>query len=510
MQGRSESSPFSMIRKISDFIEKENMIGDGDVIVAGVSGGADSVCLLYVLKEYARTCPFTLIAAHVHHGLRKNADGDEAYVRSLCKEWNIPLHVLHIDAAKEAKEAGISVEEAGRVKRYEFFRQILNEEATDADGRIAVAHHMDDLSETMLFQLFRGSGLSGARGILPVNGQIIRPLLCVERKEIEEFLTERKTEWRTDESNEENTYARNRIRHDILPVAEEINGGAVRHMADAAGHLRQIEDYIKEQAALKAVEILLEIKNPESILIRNEITGLHPVLQGELILEALIRIAGRRRDIGLAQVDAVKELFSSEAGKRRDFIYGITAERSYEGIFLFRKEDGENEVHSASEEVSFDLSGLEKNKEIVIKNLHVRLFDLAAKDETDREDALAEGSETNREGFPGGPEKIPDFGHFPRGLFIKWFDYDVIKGPLCLRTPREGDYLIISSDAHKKKLNDYFTDQKIPRKDREKILILAKDSLVLWVIGYRMGEWGKIGNHTKTVAEIEYRISDML
>ena len=153
MQGRSESSPFSMIRKISDFIEKENMIGDGDVIVAGVSGGADSVCLLYVLKEYARTCPFTLIAAHVHHGLRKNADGDEAYVRSLCKEWNIPLHVLHIDAAKEAKEAGISVEEAGRVKRYEFFRQILNEEATAADGRIAVAHHMDDLSETMLFRV---------------------------------------------------------------------------------------------------------------------------------------------------------------------------------------------------------------------------------------------------------------------------------------------------------------------------------------------------------------------
>ena len=294
-------------------------------------------------------------------------------------------------------------------------------------------------------------------------------------------------------------------------------------MADAAGHLRQIEDYIKEQAALKAGEILLEIKNQdalpqtnmqndlaESILIRNEITGLHPALQGELILEALIRIAGRRRDIGLAQVDAVKELFSSEAGKRRDFIYGITAERSYEGIFLFRKEDEENENHSASEEVSFDLSGLEKNKEHVINNLHVRLFDLAENDETDREDALAEGPESDREDFPDGPEKPSDFGHFPRGLFVKWFDYDVIKGPLCLRTPREGDYLIISSDAHKKKLNDFFTDQKIPRKDRGKILILAKDSLVLWVIGYRMGEWGKIGDQTKTVAEIEYRISDML
>ena len=168
--------------RIFEYINEYGMICDGDAVVAGVSGGADSVCLLILLAEYQKGHPFTLIAAHVHHGLRENADGDEAYVKELCERLHVPLKILHIDAKSEAERLGVSVEEAGRIKRYEFFREISK------GGKIAVAHHRDDLCETMLFQMFRGSGISGLRGIQPVSGDIIRPLLSVSREEIEASL----------------------------------------------------------------------------------------------------------------------------------------------------------------------------------------------------------------------------------------------------------------------------------------------------------------------------------
>ena len=245
--------------KVFNYISEYGMIRNGDVVVAGVSGGADSVCLLTLLVEYRKDHSFTLVAAHVHHGLRENADGDEAYVKELCERLHVPLEILHIDAKSEAERLGVSVEEAGRIRRYEFFREISK------GGKIAVAHHRDDLCETMLFQMFRGSGISGLRGILPVSGEIIRPLLSVSREEIEAYLKEAGISWRTDESNEELIYARNRIRHEILPVAEEICAGAKEHMAESSARLREIEEYIKAQAEVeKAKYFCYEVNDKET------------------------------------------------------------------------------------------------------------------------------------------------------------------------------------------------------------------------------------------------------
>ena len=203
-----------MLERVRAYAEKYQMIRPGDRIVAGISGGADSVCLLFLLRELCREKGAGLFAVHVNHGLRgAEAGEDEAYVRKLCGELKVPLRVFSFDVRGRAREEHLTLEEAGRLCRYEAFE----EEAERIGGtRIAVAHHAGDQAETVLFQLFRGSGLKGLAGIRPVRDNVIRPLLCTGREEIEAWLTERGIEWRTDSTNLTTDYTRNRIRGEIL------------------------------------------------------------------------------------------------------------------------------------------------------------------------------------------------------------------------------------------------------------------------------------------------------
>ncbi|MGN1148748.1 MAG: ATP-binding protein, partial [Lachnospiraceae bacterium] len=211
-----------MFKKVSAYIEKYHMLSAGDTVVTGVSGGADSVCLLLVLSALQKEIPFTLVAVHVNHLIRSDAGKDAAFVKDLCEKCGVPFFLVEKDVEAIAKEKGISTEEAGRQVRYEAFTQVLQQEAAAQSlrgqtetaaaqslrgqtetataqalpgrGKIAVAHNLNDRAETMLFNLFRGSGLTGLGSIRPIRyggdgPDIIRPLLCVTRAEIEDFLT---------------------------------------------------------------------------------------------------------------------------------------------------------------------------------------------------------------------------------------------------------------------------------------------------------------------------------
>ncbi|MBP5151445.1 MAG: tRNA lysidine(34) synthetase TilS, partial [Lachnospiraceae bacterium] len=168
------------IGKIEKYIEKNRMLQKGDTVVAGVSGGADSMALLTVLHELSSKYDLKLKVAHVNHGLRPEAAAEAEYVRSVCNELNIPFFLNNADVTGYAKETGKGTEEAGRELRYRFFESLAT-----GSAKIAVAHNMNDLSETMLFHLCRGSGPRGLSSIPPVRGSLIRPLLCVKRSEIE-------------------------------------------------------------------------------------------------------------------------------------------------------------------------------------------------------------------------------------------------------------------------------------------------------------------------------------
>ena len=212
-------------QRVREYMRSWEMTEPGDGILAGVSGGADSVCLLFLLDELKAELGIRLAAFHLNHGLRgAEADRDEAYVKEICGRLGVPLAVAHENVAEYAASRGISGEEAGRILRYEHMKEAAERFSCQ---KTATAHHRDDSAETVLFNMFRGSGLKGLSGIRPVRGEVIRPLLCLSRAEIAGYLEERGIPWCEDSTNGENVYTRNRIRNQLLPwVKENINARA--------------------------------------------------------------------------------------------------------------------------------------------------------------------------------------------------------------------------------------------------------------------------------------------
>ena len=226
--------------KALETIRRNAMLQSGHVLAA-VSGGADSVSLLHLLRSLRETFGFSLEAAHVHHGLRgEEADRDEAFVRALCRAWDVPLHVLHADVAAEAAKTGESLEACGRRVRYAYFDSL-------AAGEIATAHTRDDNAETMLLHLTRGSGLRGLCGIPPVRGNIIRPLLDCTRADVESYCAEHGLDYVTDSTNLCDTFARNRVRLAALPALRTINPAVSDALARCAATLTRDADYLDAQ-----------------------------------------------------------------------------------------------------------------------------------------------------------------------------------------------------------------------------------------------------------------------
>ena len=226
------------------------MISPGEAVVAGVSGGADSLCLFRVLVRMSGEMGFLLQVVHVHHGLRESAREDLEFVQELCRRENVPCRCVMADAAGMAARWGTGVEEAGRRLRYAAFEETRArlEAETGRPCRIAVAHHREDQAETVLFHLCRGTDLRGARGMLPVSGHIVRPLLRETRADIEAFLTSQGMTWREDETNEDTSYTRNFLRREILPqLKESVNPASAENLARFAGTCAETERFLEAE-----------------------------------------------------------------------------------------------------------------------------------------------------------------------------------------------------------------------------------------------------------------------
>ncbi len=208
-------------KKIREFIEKNSMLNKGDRVVLGLSGGPDSVCLFFMLLGLREEYNLDIHALHVNHCIRgEDADEDQAYVESLCKDYQVPLKVVRVDIPALVKESGRSEEEEARMARYEAFEAYADElsKESQADNvKIAIAHNADDNAETVIFHMARGTGLDGMCGIAPTRGGIIRPFLEVPKVEIMEFIQENEISYCVDETNSMVCYDSNRIRHNILP-----------------------------------------------------------------------------------------------------------------------------------------------------------------------------------------------------------------------------------------------------------------------------------------------------
>lgn len=245
-------------------IQQYNMVPNGMRILCGLSGGADSVSLLLCLKELG----YDVCACHLNHSLRgEQADADEAFCRTLCAAYDIPFAAEKCDVNIAAVQKKLSVETAARELRYDFFTRCAENFHA---GRIATAHTADDNLETMLFHLIRGTGAAGLAGIPPVRGNIIRPLIAVERQQVEAYLTSRGQDWRTDATNSDDHYTRNRIRHHVIPALREIEPQAARHAVYTAELLRRDDACLQAMAQVDGTAVSADnLKNmPEAVASR--------------------------------------------------------------------------------------------------------------------------------------------------------------------------------------------------------------------------------------------------
>ena len=509
-----------MDKKILDYMEKNHMTEPGDTVIVGLSGGADSVCLILMLKSLEERLSIRVRAVHVNHGLRVDAGEDEDYVKALCTKHRIPLRIVHADVKGYAKAHGIGSEEAGRLIRYRALQEACcpqadftvsengeAEEAYEPDGtkegrfRIAVAHHMDDRAETVLFHLFRGTGLSGLIGIRPVRENVIRPLLCVTRREIEQWLSQKKVNYCMDFTNNEDTYTRNKIRHHILPYAEqEICRRSTEHVADAADICMEAEEYISA-CTEELYDKCVICKNGSARVDVPAFQKGHSFLQKRVLLFIFEQLIPHRKDMEAVHVESVRELFYGVSGRRISLPYGMTARREYDTIVIEKAE--ENSSKDKSRTADRSLSG--RRPEIVVQRKRLEA-------DGKLEIGLPDGqrvlftlllAEENRELFEGFAENIP------QKTYTKWFDYDKIKKSMAIRGRRTGDYLRIRSGgdrpAARKLLKDYFITEKVPRQERDRIILLAEEEHVLWVMGHRISEYYKVEKDTRRILQVQLR-----
>lgn len=315
-----------MIKKqVLETIIKYDLIESGDRIVLGVSGGPDSISMLVVLNELRKKLNFEIIVAHINHGIRENAKNDEKYVKEFCDKINTKFYVLHAKALEYAKEQKLGVEEAGRKIRYEFFNEILQKENAN---KIAIAHNKNDNAETMIMNVLRGSGTKGLRGIDPKQGIYIRPLIEVDRRDVEEFAKANNLNPCIDESNFENEYTRNKIRNIILPyIKNEFNPNIINSLERLSQIAREEDDYIKKEADNQYKNILLEEINlkkevynsqKESTIILDlkKFNDLDTIIQKKILLNSIQNIFGTVNGIEKIHLDDMIKLCNNNIGNK--------------------------------------------------------------------------------------------------------------------------------------------------------------------------------------------------
>jgi len=447
------------------------------------------------------------------------------YVKDICGQLGVECLVYHKDIAKLAEEMKCSTEEAGRYYRYAKFEETARKFGAN---KIAVAHNMNDSSETVLLNLFRGTGIKGLCGIPAKRDNIVRPLLCVSRAEIEAFLAEQNISYRTDSTNLTDEYTRNKIRRNILPYATgEINAHTVENIIKAAGQLNDIEDYltIETEKAKNSVIIKKEYRNlaqdkfnndtkNDKKNIKYDIDGLeddnivsidldykewintHPTIQKRVIRDCINEVAGRLKDITETHIDLIMDLWTLEPGKQLSLPYNIYSVRTADGVKLIKGEPDKRMEHpNIGVHIIVKRCGITESP--TRYNVPGGIFEISYQSLNEVYKGLSINADnTSSDNY--NCTQIPDL------MYTKWFDCGKIKSDLQIRTRMEGDFIEIDSSGNRKKLKTYFIDEKIPKDDRDNILLVADGSHILWIVGYRMSSGAKIGATTQNVLKIQY------
>lgn len=438
------------INTISRFAEQKHLFSDGGRYIVALSGGADSVALLLTMLQLGHN--MKIEAAHCNFHLRREeSNRDEKFCVNLCKHHGIELHRAHFDTTSYASLHHISIEMAARELRYNYFFQLLH--SINADG-ICVAHHKDDSIETFLINLLRGTGINGLCGIKAKNGKILRPLLCVGRQEILDFLNEEKQSYVTDSTNLVPDVLRNKVRLRLLPLMEEIAPAARKQILSAASRLDEIRKVLTESIQQQAEYV----KKDEHI----DMKALRLQPSPQLLLHSLIAPYG----FNSSQTD---EILASQATDKSRRWTSIT----HEAVLIGNDLSIEEKIDIPSIKMSIPIDGLYNLPDG--RHLKITMIDR---------------------------ESLNEVPHEPWRVAI---DASKICFPLILRNPHEGDsFCPYGMNGKKKLVGRFLTDLKLTHRERRHTLLLTSNNdEILWVAGHRIAQNVAIVGSTRRIALIE-------
>ncbi len=464
--------------RVARTIRRHALVARGGRVLVALSGGPDSVALAHLLLELQIRGDLVIAAfAHFNHQLRgADADGDEAFCREMALSLGLPIDVGRADVRAAARGAGRSIEDMARHLRYAFLMEAADRVAADV---IAVGHSLDDQAETFLLRLVRGAGSRGLAGILPRAGRIVRPLIEIPRADLREYARARGLSWREDSTNADITIARNRVRHEVIPYLEREFNPAIRTLLAREAELaREDEDRLQREAIDLARTIVLTTTDGNIEIDADALRSLHPAISSRLAQHALTK-ASHGRFVGYEHVEQVLELARGQHGTTLDLpgqrvvrrgsaiVFGPPAPRS-----------GRGEVAGANS-FRFPLS---IPGEVTLDN----------------------------QGWAVSAHRLDDFdrpaGFGPaRGVEVA-IAADPVALPLAIRSRRPGDRFRPLGMGHRKKLQDFLVDRKIPREIRDSLpLVVDSADRIVWVVGESVSEDFRVTEPSRGVILLKAR-----
>ncbi|MCL1999337.1 MAG: tRNA lysidine(34) synthetase TilS [Turicibacter sp.] len=443
----------TVLEKIRRTATKYEMFKAKDIVLVGVSGGADSVFMLHSLLNLRDFFGITLHVCHVNHNLRgKDAENDADFVKNLCKLLNLPFHYLSVQVTR-----GESVENAARNARYNALFQVA--ERIEA-SKIALGHTMDDNAETLILRLARGTGLAGLCGIPPVRPHetisIVRPLIEVERLQIEQFLAAHNLDFRTDLSNFNKNFYRNRVRLDIMPKLQTLNPKIARQLHKNISLFNEDEEFLDSLAKTALTRILSGNRLHIPTLLAEP-----PTIQKRTLRLTFAALTGLR-DISQRHISAIIDLLSARTGKKLHLPHGISVRKEYEFLVINPEKMTKT---PPPEKFSVELP------------IHSRIF-------VPKFGRYAQNRVLNY---------LPPEKSISTDLYTKRFNYDKIRGGLRIRFRTAGDRFTLAN-VGSKRLKDEFIDRKIPAELRDEIPLFAVGNDILWILG----DLGGVAGYNRT------------
>lgn len=437
-----------MLKQFLNHIDQNNLFQATDKILLAVSGGLDSV----VMFQLFRQAGFEIGVAHCNFQLRRGAaDGDEAFVRELCFQQDIPFHPVRFDTEQFAAENGQSIQLAARELRYRFFKDILEQHAYHY---VATAHHVNDSLETVLLNLVRGTGLDGLTGISVKRDNRIRPLLFASREEIESYALSNGLIWREDASNSSDDYSRNLLRNRVIPILKQLNPSLEKVFKETQERVRGASSLAQASIGRFKMQSVKHIG--QQVLIRKEdlmASACPAVLLWEIIKEKGFNYNQCR------QVTSIDHL----SGKvYQSVTHELTVDR--DNLILSERKDNDYAVLKIDEDLELaDNGSVKLTFEILNRN---------------------------------------DFA-LTKNAVIAQLDFDKLHFPLTWRPWKEGDHFVPIGMKKSKKLSDFLIDEKVPVPAKKHVTVLESAGTIVWIVGFRVSDKFKVTDLTQRVVVIK-------